>query len=84
MGMARVLVLVADGSEEIETVAMIDVLRRGQLEVVVAGLDGLTVTGSRGIVIQADCRLDQLTDAQLDEFDWLYLPGGLKGAQTFA
>ena len=38
--MAKVCVLVADGSEELETVAVVDVLRRAGAEVFLAGVAG--------------------------------------------
>ena len=51
----RVLVPIADGTEEIEAVCIIDVLRRAGAEVTVASVDDLQVTASRGVKIVADC-----------------------------
>jgi 4-methyl-5(b-hydroxyethyl)-thiazole monophosphate biosynthesis len=77
--MARVLVPVADGFEEIEAVTAIDILRRAEIEVVVAGLHPGPATGSHGITIEPDCCLD---DALVDDYDMVILPGGLPGADN--
>ena len=75
--MARVLVPLAEGCEELEAVTIIDLLRRAGFEVVVAGLlDGM-VKASRGVVLMPDCALDAVID---DDFDMIVLPGGLPGA----
>lgn len=75
--MARVLVPLAEGCEELEAVTLIDLLRRGGVEVVVAGLDGQPVHCSRGTVIVPDAALDAVLD---DPFDMIVMPGGLAGA----
>jgi len=72
----KIAVILADGFEEIEAVVPIDVFRRLEFEVVVAGLSK-TVKGSHGIKIQADCLLSELKEP---EFDALFLPGGMPGA----
>jgi len=55
------LVLLAQGSEEMEAVISIDVLRRGGLEVIVAGVDGAEpIRCSRGVVISPDVALDDV------------------------
>ena len=69
----RVLVPLAEGFEEIEAVAIIDVLRRGGIEVVVAGLDEGQVMGSHGIVIEANALFDRV---DIKSFDMIVLPGG--------
>ena len=71
-----ILIPLAEGFEEIEAVTMIDVLRRAELDVTVAGLAPGSVTGSHGIVIEPD-RL--LADLDLDSFDVVCLPGGMGG-----
>ncbi len=70
----RVLLLLADGFEEIEAVAPIDILRRAEVDVTVAAVGGhLSVTGKTGITVTADCLL---ADRKHDAFDALVLPGG--------
>ena len=71
----KVLVPIAEGFEEIEAVTIIDVLRRAELDVTVAGLGSAgPILGSRGIRIQPDLALDEL---DLAVFDVIVLPGGL-------
>lgn len=73
----RVLVPLADGCEEIEAVTIIDILRRGGIHVVAAGLSGELVTASRGVKIEPDTDLDSALE---DEYDMVVLPGGGAGA----
>ncbi len=75
--MARVLVPLAQGCEELEAVTVIDLLRRAGIEVVTAGLADGPVRASRGTVLIPDTALDAVLD---DEFDLVVLPGGLPGA----
>jgi 4-methyl-5(b-hydroxyethyl)-thiazole monophosphate biosynthesis len=75
--MARVLVPLAQGCEELEAVTIIDLLRRAGIEVVTAGLDENPVKASRGVVLIPDTTLD---DALNQTFDMIALPGGLPGA----
>lgn len=71
----RVLCLLTDGFEEIETVTPVDLLRRAGVEVVLASLNGgLSVTGRSGLTFQAEVRLEEV--AKDDAFDLLFLPGG--------
>ncbi len=75
--MARVLVPLAQGCEELEAVTVIDLLRRAGIEVVTAGLQDGPVRGSRGTVLVPDTTLDDILD---QDFDMIVLPGGLPGA----
>lgn len=75
--MARVLIPLAEGFEELEAVTLIDLLRRAQVEVVTAGLEAGPVKASRGTVVVPDTELDAVLD---QEFDMILLPGG-PGAQ---
>ncbi len=75
--MARVLVPLAQGCEELEAVTIIDLLRRAEIEVVSAGLSDEPVRCSRGVVLIPDTSLDAVLD---DDFDMVVLPGGLPGA----
>ena len=77
----KALVLLAPGSEEMEAVISIDVLRRGGIDVTVAGVDGADpVRCSRGVVISPDVALEDVIGA----FDVLVLPGGAEGAKKLA
>ena len=74
----KVLVPIAVGSEEIEAVCIIDVLRRAGAEVTVASVGEKSVICSRGIQIIADCLIDDCKDKS---YDLIALPGGMPGAE---
>jgi len=68
------LVILHEGFEEMEAVAPIDILRRGEVSVTVASLKPATsVTGRNQITIEADTDLDQ---ALTQDYDVIVLPGG--------
>jgi len=74
MSKPTVLVLLADGFEEIETFAPVDLLRRADVEVTVASLnDNRHATGRSGITAHADVGLSAIQEKL---FDLLFLPGG--------
>lgn len=75
--MAKVLVPLAQGCEELEAVTIIDLLRRAGITIVVAGLAPGEVTGSHNIRLLPDCVLDDVLN---DAFDMIVLPGGLPGS----
>ena len=77
--MARVLVPMADGVEEIEAVIIIDTLRRAGWDVVSAGLHPGTITASRGVQLVPDTTWDAI---DIDTFDIIALPGGASGAEA--
>ena len=77
--MARVLVPIADGVEEIEAVTIINVLRRAGVEVVCAGLTGKPVTASRKVRLVPDRSLEEIID---ETFDMVVLPGGGNGVEN--
>ncbi len=74
--MVKILVPLAQGLEEIEAISIIDILRRGGVEVVSVGLDSLEITGSHKITIIAD---KLLQDISSHDFDGIVLPGGMPG-----
>jgi 4-methyl-5(b-hydroxyethyl)-thiazole monophosphate biosynthesis len=74
----RILVPLADGFEEIEAVAVIDVLRRAELDVTVAGLAPGVPVGRSGIGVATDALLGEL---DLDRFTMVVLPGGMPGTR---
>lgn len=74
----KVLVAIADGTEEIEAVTVIDILRRAGADVTVASVGGMQITASRGVKIVADKLIDQCKD---ETFKAVVLPGGMPGAE---
>jgi 4-methyl-5(b-hydroxyethyl)-thiazole monophosphate biosynthesis len=77
---ASVLIPVADGSEDIESVTLIDVLRRAEADVTVAAIgDSTTITAARQTRITADAQLADVLDRN---FDLIVLPGGRGGAEA--
>ncbi len=80
--MSKVLVLLAQGCEEMEAVTVIDVLRRGGIDVVAAGLDDRPIVASRGVVLLPDTTFDLALG--MGEFDMVVLPGGMGGTNALA
>lgn len=71
-----VYVFLAEGFEEIEALAPVDVLRRGGVKVQTVGVTGKIVNGSHGIPVVCDITIDEATDKGLEA---VVLPGGLPG-----
>jgi 4-methyl-5(b-hydroxyethyl)-thiazole monophosphate biosynthesis len=71
--MPRVAVILADGFEEVEALAVIDVLRRAEIETVVAGLHDGVITSARKVKVVPDTVIDTV---KADDFDMIVLPGG--------
>ncbi|HCI15132.1 MAG TPA: DJ-1 family protein [Gallionellaceae bacterium] len=74
--MKTALILFADGSEELEAVTVVNILRRGGVEVTLAGLHDGPHRGSRGTVLLPDAALDK---ALAHQYDMVVLPGGQPG-----
>lgn len=72
----KILMILAEGFEEIEAVTPVDILRRAGAEVVMAGLQSKMVKGAQGICVETDCLLSEFQE----EFDMIILPGGMPGA----
>ena len=75
----KVLVPLAPGFEEIEAVTIIDVLRRAGIDVTSACLESGPVTGSHGIAVSADRRMDEISAG---DYDMIVLPGGMPGSDN--
>ncbi|OFX60553.1 MAG: thiamine biosynthesis protein ThiJ [Bacteroidetes bacterium GWB2_41_8] len=74
----KIAVHLADGFEEIEAIAIIDVLRRADIEVVVASVTGkLEVTGAHQLKVLADKLFE---DIDYNGVTMIVLPGGMPGA----
>jgi len=77
--MPKVLVPLAPGFEEIEAIAVVDILRRAGVEVVMAGLIDNPIEGRNKIKVIADVSLESVKD---EEFDMVVLPGGAIGTEN--
>lgn len=78
----KVLVPLAHGSESLETVTLVNVLRRANIPVRLASIETETViNATRDIRLVADAPLAELLG---DDFDAIILPGGEKGSERFA
>lgn len=76
--MSKVLVLLADGFEDIEMITTIDILRRGKVEVDLATIHNEIVLTGTGTKVVSDMTID---DVDVSQYDLLFLPGG-KGVQA--
>lgn len=75
-------IFLAPGFEEIEALATVDVLRRcGVNALTVSILDVAQVAGAHGITVNADKTINEIN---LQDADWLILPGGMPGATNLA
>lgn len=72
----KIVVFLAEGFEEIESVCVIDILRRAGIEVVTAGISPNPILGSRRIQVLADKSIDEVSS---EDFHMVVLPGGLPG-----
>ncbi|MFA7173981.1 MAG: DJ-1 family glyoxalase III [Kiritimatiellia bacterium] len=76
----KIFIPLAEGFEELEAIAVIDILRRAGLAVTTAALTSeKLVLGAHGVLIQADAVLDEL---DLGGFDAVILPGGGLGTEN--
>lgn len=78
--MAKAAVFIADGSEEVEAITPVDLLRRAKVDVdVVSVMPELEITASRNVKITADKLISEI---DFDEYDLLVLPGGIRGTSN--
>jgi len=79
--MPKMLVPLAEGFEEIEAITIIDVCRRADIDVTVAGVTGMSIKGGQGIEVAADCLIDSV---DINSYDMITLPGGLGGTMVLS
>ena len=72
-----IIVLLAEGFEEIEALTPVDMMRRAGLDVKTVGISGKTVVGSHGIAVVADATTDEI---DLSKVDFAVFPGGMPGS----
>ena len=74
-----VYMILGTGFEPMEAIAPCDILRRGGVEVQLAGIGGTLIEAGHGVRVQADCRVE---DLKLASTDMVILPGGLGGVHS--
>lgn len=79
--MPQILVPLANGFEEVEAISIIDICRRGDIEVIVAGVDDQTAMGAHNIPVVTDCLIDEV---DVNTLDMIVLPGGWGGTESLA
>lgn len=79
--MAKVLVIISTGFEEIEATSIIDILRRAKVDVTIATINDILTTGANQITIKADTTLDEI---DYSTFDMVVLPGGGQNTENLA
>lgn len=67
----------ADGFEEVEALAPVDMLRRAGVDVKTVGVNSLKITGSHSITVQCDLTIDRISLG--NDIDAIILPGGMPG-----
>ncbi len=75
--MSKAYAFVADGTEEVELLAVVDLLRRAGVDTVITSVDGIAVTSSHGVKITAD---GLMSDFDFADADLLFIPGGMPGS----
>ena len=76
-----VYMILGTGFEPMEAIAPCDILRRGGVEVQLAGIGGTLIEAGHGVRVQADCRVE---DLKLASTDMVILPGGIPGTPNLA
>lgn len=74
-----VYMFLADGFEEVEALAPLDILRRANVDIVTVGVNGEFAVGAHDITVKADILL---SDVNLDDLEGVILPGGLGGTNN--
>ena len=77
--MKNVLIPLAPGFEEIETITVVDILRRSGARVSTAGIVDGVIEGSRGVKLLAD---ESINNINSEKFDLMILHGGQPGTDN--
>ena len=82
LNMAKVYAMIANGTEEVECLAVVDLLRRSGVETVLVSVEeDCEIISSHKVRITADA---VLADTDLSDGDVIFLPGGMPGAERLA
>ena len=79
--MKNVYVFMADGFEEVEALAPVDILRRAGADCLLVGVPTKNVVGARGVKVECDMTIDEI---DIEKADMIVLPGGYPGFENLA
>jgi len=79
--MPKIIIIISNGFEEIETISIIDVCRRANIDVNIVAIENILTSGTNNITIKADFLIK---DIKNNDYDMIVLPGGLPNAYTLA
>lgn len=77
----RVMVTLADGFEDVEALAVVDLLRRAGISVDTVGVIGTVITSKSNVRMMVDKKIG---DVNANDYDVIVLPGGLQGVQNLS
>ena len=77
-----IVLFLANGFEEVEAIAPLDLMRRAGLDVITVGIGGKEITGAHGITLQADLSEEEYSPSVSPEL--VFLPGGMPGTLNLA
>ena len=79
--MITVAVLFADGTEEIEALTPVDLLRRAGVFCDLVSVSGAFPVGSHNIAVKADLTLENVN---FSDYSGIVIPGGMPGATNIS
>ena len=74
-----IYMFLADGFEEVEALAPLDIMRRANIDVITVGVTGEYITGAHNITVKAD---KSISEVNREDLDGVILPGGLGGTNN--
>jgi len=77
----KILIPLAEGFEELEAIAVWDILKRAGVQAVLAGIPGTIIRGKNGLQVTTEAKL---ADLRAEELDGVVLPGGWPGYENLA
>ena len=77
----KIISIIANGSEEIEALTPIDVLRRANVNVDLVSISGLEVKCSHNVIVRADKTIEEIN---CKDYDGIIIPGGMPGATNIS
>jgi 4-methyl-5(b-hydroxyethyl)-thiazole monophosphate biosynthesis len=78
--MPKAIVILANGFEEVEAITPADFLQRAGVDVILVGIDGGSIRGSHGIIVEPNTSIESAPN----DADCIIIPGGMPGSANIA